>query len=354
MSSKDEKPYLSIVVTARNDIHGEKFLERMQIFVSGILEQLTKYDLSSELIIVEWNPPSDRPRLSEAISWTHKDGPCKIRIIEVPPEIHNRLDYSDKIFLHQMIGKNVGIRRARGEFVIATNVDILFSDELTEFFSSKSLKQKFFYRVDRYDVSDILYPAPLYKQLDHCKHSITKIFSKDGDFIPDTTANKEKKSWYSFLRRRKPVYAKQVDAKQYHRQREQYEFKQYPYLHTNACGDFTLMAREKWHELRGYAELALYPVHIDGLILQMAYQDGLREKILEDPMRIYHMVHAGGYNPENPEKVFQRCKESGIPWFTFDRYQKLSEDMNKKKLPIITNKESWGFGSDTLTEKCIN
>ena len=114
------KPYISFVSVARNDDHGENFLERMQIFVSGILEQLTKYDLSSELIIVEWNPPSDRPRLSEVISWTHKDGPCKIRIIEVPAEIHNRLEYSDKIFLHQMIGKNVGIRRALGKFVIDT------------------------------------------------------------------------------------------------------------------------------------------------------------------------------------------------------------------------------------------
>ncbi len=332
MFSKDDKPYLSIVVTARNDIHGEKFLERMQIFVSGILEQLTKYDLSSEFIIVEWNPPSDRPRLSEVLSWSHKDGPCKIRIIEVPLEIHNRLDHADTIFLHQMIGKNVGIRRARGEFVLATNVDILFSNELIEFFASKPLKKNFFYRIDRYDVSGVPYPSSLHKQLVHSKHSITQILTKNGNITPDG----KKKSWFSTLRRKKHVNEKK-----------------YPRLHTNASGDFTLMAKEKWHALCGYPELVVYPLHIDALILHMAYQSGLKEKILKDPMRIYHILHTGGWNPENADEIFQRFKKKGIPWLSFHQYELLAFDMNKKKLPIIFNKESWGFGSDNLPEKYI-
>ena len=91
LKSKFEKflniqPYLSFVVVARNDDHGGNFLYRMQIFVSALLEQIVKYHLKSELIIVEWNPPTDKPRLSDALTWSHKSNLCKIRLIEVPHE----------------------------------------------------------------------------------------------------------------------------------------------------------------------------------------------------------------------------------------------------------------------------
>ena len=57
-------PLLSVVVVSRNDDHGGNLLYRMQMFVSGFLEQAKRYALSSELVIVEWNPPPDRPRLA--------------------------------------------------------------------------------------------------------------------------------------------------------------------------------------------------------------------------------------------------------------------------------------------------
>jgi len=223
------------------------FLKGYSFFVSGILEQLTKYDLSSELIIVEWNPPSDRPRLSEAISWSHRYGPCKIRIIEVPPQIHNSFQHSDKIQLFEYHGKNVGIRRARGKFILSANPDLLFSDDLIKYFASKSLKPEFFYRIDRCVVKrGIPYTATLDEQLDYCEHNVTKILTKDEVYVPTGV----------------------------------------PKLHLNACGDFTLMAREKWHALQGNPELEIYPLHVDSIMLHIAYQYGLKEKILEDPMRI--------------------------------------------------------------------
>ena len=62
-------PYSSIVATARNDDHGGNLLHRMQIFVSGPLEQSRRRQLKAELIVVEWNPPPDRPRLAGALAW---------------------------------------------------------------------------------------------------------------------------------------------------------------------------------------------------------------------------------------------------------------------------------------------
>jgi len=311
MFSKYKKPYLSIVVTARNDDYGKNFLERIQFFVSGILEQLTKYDLSSELIIVEWNPPSDRPRLSEAISWTHQDGPCKIRIIQVPLQIHNSFQHSDKIQLFEYHGKNVGIRRARGKFILSANPDLLFSDDLIKYFASKSLKPEFFYRVNRYVVKRGLpYTATLDEQLDYCKHNVTKIHTKDEIYVPAGVTK----------------------------------------LHTNASGDFTLMAREKWHALHGNPELEIYPLHVDTLMLHMAYQYGLREKILEDPMRVYHIEHSAGWNPENPDEVLQRLKDKGISYFDYEKIMSLAKQMQNERRPKIFNDENWGLGLEILPE----
>ena len=80
--------YLSLVATARNDDHGGNLRGRMQAFASGFLEQCKRFGISAELILVEWNPPADRPRLKDALKWI--DSPCAVRIIEVPSEVHAR------------------------------------------------------------------------------------------------------------------------------------------------------------------------------------------------------------------------------------------------------------------------
>src|SRR5690242_11351100 len=122
MSSTSTTPYLSVVATARNDDHGGNLLHRMQIFVDAWISQAKRHVLSSELILVEWNPPRERKTLAEALRWPADMGPCEVRIVEVPPELHARYRHATALPLYQMIAKNVGIRRARGEFVLATNI----------------------------------------------------------------------------------------------------------------------------------------------------------------------------------------------------------------------------------------
>jgi hypothetical protein len=158
---KDLHPYLSVVATARNDDHGGNPLYRMQLFVNGLIAQCDRYKLPAELVLVEWNPPGDRPRLADVLNWPPNDGWCRVRIIEVPPDLHARLEHADRLPLFQMIAKNVGIRRAHGRFVLATNIDILFSDKLMEFLAAGKLDESRVYRVNRVDVPaeiDITWP----------------------------------------------------------------------------------------------------------------------------------------------------------------------------------------------------
>jgi hypothetical protein len=69
--------------------------------------------------------------------------------------------------LYQRIGKNVGIRRARGQFCAATNIDILFSNELTDFLAKEALKAYSLYRIDRYDAMSAVHLAL------RCRNSLT-------------------------------------------------------------------------------------------------------------------------------------------------------------------------------------
>jgi hypothetical protein len=183
MTPGGREPYLSLVVTARNDDHGGNLLHRMQIFVSGWIEQSRRFGIPSELILVEWNPLPDRPRLAQALRWPDDFGPCQVRFIEVPPELHQHYAHAEALPLYQMIAKNVGIRRARGRFVLATNIDILFSSEFACYLAEERLAPGRMYRMDRHDVmSDVPLDAPVEEQLAWCRTHLIRVNTREGTF----------------------------------------------------------------------------------------------------------------------------------------------------------------------------
>jgi hypothetical protein len=179
--SSSAAPYLSVVATARNDDHGGNPLYRTQLFINGLVEQSDRFELPTELVLVEWNPPQDRPRLSEVLEWPRGQGYCTVRIVEVPAELHARLEHSDRLPLFQMIAKNVGIRRARGDFVVATNIDILFSDGLMRYLAGRKLRDGHVYRTDRFDVPAEIDPAwPIDEQLAFCDRAAIRVNRREG------------------------------------------------------------------------------------------------------------------------------------------------------------------------------
>jgi hypothetical protein len=179
--SNDPGPYLSIVATARNDNHGGDLLYRMQLFVDNVIGQCNRHGIDAELVLVEWNPPSDKPRLIDALRWPAETGTCTVRIIEVPSTVHSRLRHSAALPLFQMIAKNVGIRRARGEYVLVTNIDLLLSDELMSFVATHKLEAGVLYRVDRYDTDAAIgIGDPIPEQLEAADAGVIRVHRRDG------------------------------------------------------------------------------------------------------------------------------------------------------------------------------
>ena len=124
------------------------------------------------------------------------------------------------------------------------------------------------------------------------------------------------------------------------------------HLHTNGCGDFTLLAREHWMDLRGYPEFDLFSMNIDSVFCWAAHHGGAREEILQDPMRIYHIEHGtgSGWTPEGQQKLFQRIAAKGLSWLDYDDVLLWARIMNRFDAPMIFNHDDWGLAGEELKE----
>ena len=283
-----DQPYITFVVVARNDNYGGDFICRINVFVRNIITLCEKHLLPSELLIVEWNPPEDRPRVKDSISWPDiRRNNVQIKIVEVSKDIHKKLNNPERMLLFEYIGKNVGIRRAEGEYILTTNPDTLVSEDLIQFLSLRRLRLDRFYRIDRHDVrTPIPLDVPVERQLQYCRENVIRIH---GYFWSCHDPKISGRFWrYRQLR----SFAGYVKSSVRH-------FLRVP-PHLNAPGDFILMHRNQWKTIRGFPELETQGKshHIDSLAVYMARLGGIRQIILKGRLKLYHQDH---WRPE-PER----------------------------------------------------
>lgn len=343
MPDSNKPPYLSIVTVSRNDNHGGDMHKRMRIFVKGLIYQCNKFKLPCELVMVEWNPITSEKLLKDILPQVAQDDYLTIRYIIVPNDLHSKLAFSQQIPLFQMIGKNVGIRRAKGEFVLCTNVDLLFSDELFERLSKRDLKNGEFYRANRCDVPNTLDEnQSVEEQILFCKDNIKKRLGKNA-FYPnfaDTTGFMFRYPFFlpalKFLAKVKSIYATTLNDKLNE-------------LDLDACGDFTLMSKRDWIDIQGYPELEIYSIHIDSMGILAAAAIGLKQVIFAGEECTYHMEHTGGWEFGNPiEKIYFYTKKPMLDWWTV---REAGLHIIQNKLKFNLNKEDWGFNNQNLDEK---
>lgn len=299
----------------------------MQICFGNILAHAERHKLPCELLVVEWNPPGGRPLLEEALPWPKNSSFCTVRIIRVPPQIHRRYKFADRLPLYQMIAKNVGIRRARGEFILATTVDLLFSDELFAFLASGSLQSGRLYRVDRCDVErDVPLDTPLEEQLAYCASHRLRIYGRGGVF-------------QSAVGRYLPP---DLFPQSSPLQPEQ--------LHIQACGDFQLLSQEDWRRLRGYPEYDIFSWHLDTIFNYAAHFGGAPEENLPPSHCIYHIEHHYGKSDDTSEALWQRYDPHQLNRVSDEAMWVLTGKMVREKRPIIINSDDWGLAYENLAE----
>jgi hypothetical protein len=349
-------PYISFVAGSRNDDHGGNLGHRMQVLIENLLAQCDRHGLDAELVLVEWNPPEDRPSLAEALVWP-KSSLCCVRILTVPADLHSRFDHARALPLHQMIAKNVGILRARGAFVAVTNIDVLLSDDLIRFLAEKKLDADVWYRADRLDVAaNVPAGASAADQLAYCRDHPLRRHRRDGTH--DLTTGRFNRIFqdpgllHAFCLLAPLSFLPGLETRLDNAKRSLAFIEACGRLHTNACGDFTAMARERWHHLRGYWEFAGFPSHIDGLTCYAAAFSEMTERILPDSHCVYHIEHGSGsgFAGYTSGEKWKDLEKDGIPRLTPNDYRKTVFDMKAGRLPLIRNDENWGLGEYDLAE----
>lgn len=327
-------PKVSVVAATRNDDHGGNQLARTQLFINGLAEQSARLKLPIELVLVEWNPPADRPPLAGAFSWPRSEW-FDPKIIVVPKDLHESFPHADGLPLFQMIAKNVGLRRAGAPYALATNIDILLSDELFESFRD-NLKPHAMYRVERYDVEADLDRKPLPSPAECRVLPWIRAHRQDGAHYPDG----RRPRWYVSARSRLNRTAWDV-----------LHGGALPALFTWGCGDFTLTSREIWEGIRGYPEWPMYSFHLDSLAMVQAYQAGVEMLTLPPPMVAFHLEHGkgSGWTPEGAQNLFGRLDTAGVPYLTGSRYDSLARGiLGKDKAFHPFNGPDWGLASANL------
>jgi len=284
--------------------------------------------------MVEWNPPADRPPLADALAWPRSEW-FEPKIIVVPPEIHRAFPHADALPLFQMIAKNVGIRRARAPFVLATNIDILFSDELFAFLQTGP-EPRAMYRADRLDVVADLDRLPLPSPAECRALPWLRGHREDGPHYADG----RRSPWYLSAR----AWLNRTAWNTVHGGA-------LPALHTWASGDFTLTSRDIWASLRGYPEWPMFSMFLDSVVLVEAYRAGVKMVALAPPMVVFHLEHdsGSGWTPEGARALSRRLNRAGIPYLTGSSYDRLARAILRKEQAFHPfNGEDWGLASADL------
>lgn len=274
-------PYLSIVVTGRNDDFGGDFNGRFFRALRFNHAELTRAGIPYELVFVEWRPIAGNPYLALLLEEAFPDlGSC-VRSYVVDPTYHEALSLNPRLAFQEFIAKNVGIRRATAPFILTTNTDIYLSRGVIECLAATSLERGILYRAARYDLK-----------------SYSDVTRVDWDQLEDERN-------YDMMNAIRPP------------------------LFTNASGDFLLLDRDSYFALRGFNEVyRVAKIHIDGNFCLKAHASGV------PPVDIGWPVYHVGRGTFHAQAGLYRDQPDAAPW----------GDQRWKSDVIYLNGPEWGLG----------
>jgi len=251
------------VLTGRNDGYGGDFAARFFRTLQFNHEQLTARAIPHEIVFVEWAPP-DNPLLFEHI---FKEVPTLDRRVcswyVVDPEYQTALSLNPRLEYLEFLAKNVGVRRARGEYILTSNCDVYFGRRVLDVLEQRALEPRVLYRAARHDLN-----------------------------LPEDLSNV---SW-AMLEDPGNLAGPAHVLKR-------------PYM-GSGTGDFVLIDGESFHRIRGFNEVyRVARIGIDRNVIVKALASGIEIRDIGGP--VYHQNHEGSYRL-NPKAYEGR--ETEAPW----------------------------------------
>ena len=273
-------PFLSIVVTGRNDGHGGDFNGRFLRTLAFNHDRLREHGVDHEFVLVEWAPPSDRPRLSDLVRESLPRVSGALSSYLVDPRYHDACTLNSQLTYMEFLAKNVGIRRAGGHVILSTNADIYLGSGVVKALAAGALEPRTVYRATRTDV---------------------KLGADESHVHWDLLEDPRNHTTYKTIQ---------------------------PPLYSGGSGDFILVDREGFHALRGFNEVyRLARIGLDLNFLVKAYSSGFR--IADIGSAVYHTSHVGSFRLAKSISADEAHPSWGSRWPARD--------------VVYDNPDSWGL-----------
>lgn len=264
-----QEPYVSFVTWGRNDGYTPDYVLRVNRATNYLVNQLERVGVPSEIVISEWNPAPSRPLLLDVLDLPKSLNHVSVRGVIVDRAHHMQFGGSHERGVHSGEAANVGIRRARGRFVTVKASDTFFTPNVVEMIGRQDLDPDTMYRVDRHDISI----------------EDSSIWNLDDDALL---------AKFESLPSVPHLWIDQLPA---------WGLRE---LHTNACGDFTLLAAAYWRLLRGHPrDPTVLSLDIDSLVMHAAAALGVRE---------CRWLNAKVYKPLHANLNNTRITQIWAPW----------------------------------------
>jgi hypothetical protein len=253
-SAAEGRPYVSIVLTGRNDGYGGDFLRRFLATLRFNSRELSARRIAHEFVLVEWAPMPGSTLLADIVdAEVAPPIAATVRSVIVDAAYHDAVTLNPRLAYQEFLAKNVGVRRARGEYVITSNADVFLGREILARLAARELEPAVVYRAARFDVK-----------------STDDLEQVDWKYLEDPT------SLARPVRKLQPPYF------------------------GGGAGDFIALDRDSFERIRGFNEVyRLVRIGIDGNFLVHARSSGVAIVDIGGP--VYHVDHAGSYRAARPD-----------------------------------------------------
>jgi hypothetical protein len=213
-------------------------------------------DTFDEVWLVDWNTEEGKPPLLYDIA-DNVEFQGNLHHIVVAPEaakVLTRYDVKAQKVC-EVLARNIGIRRATGDWIVSTNIDIISPERDTLERKFVTLDKNTFYTLSRRGVSpDRVEKYPFSEWRVARKEFTDSIPERD---FPEKTVKEDN---YSII---------------------------------NCCGDFQIAHRDTWNEIRGFEESLVGPLSADTNVQKKAVMHGFGLIAMFEPP-IFHIDHGKG------------------------------------------------------------
>jgi hypothetical protein len=272
------------ILTSKNDNYGGNLHHRAIMCLTSLIEN------HDEVIFVDWRTKDNNSIINNIkYKLPHTK---KLKSIQVSKEfLQEKYPSISRYSMIESIGRNVGIRRADGDYIISTNIDIISSP-----INHSILNEDIFYTVPRRDIDENF-------------HLGLNSFSK----LYETIWNNRD----SYQQKNKIMGNSDV------------------WSLINCCGDYQIGHRNVWEKMRGFEESILFGCGIDTNVMKKASFFSQIKTL--DEHYVFHLNHGKSSNKDEDEELAPMSNQESII----------------QKFTNTENNDNWGMSNENLPIEII-